>query len=283
MHAFYEGKRRFRTMRPRLDNKTLAITRDLSRNSEFIRLVKNYGGKPVSLPTIKLTPKDPKSIFQLVEMIQEKDYEYYVFMSLNAVEILFSLAEKINLRENILDELRKKKIISLGPSVRKSLEKNGIDTDLMPQNYSSHGLLSYLKSLDLGKETKILIPRSSASSSFMKDALSALGLKVDEFFLYTPETNGISDVWIDFSDLLEKGKVHSLIFTSPSSVKSFCQIMQDLLPKFRDYCAGIRALISIGPLTSEELLSKQLVSIEAKEHTVKGAFELALKIVTQNR
>lgn len=269
-------------MGPRLDDKILAITRDISRNSEFIRLVKSYGGIPFSLPTIKITPINPESMFELVDTIKQKNYDYYIFMSSIAVDILFSLAKKTNLSANLLGELRKKKVISLGPSVRKGLKKNGLHTFLIPKNYSSPDLLSYLESLDLRKGTKILIPRSSAASPFIYEALSTLGLMVDEFFLYTPETNNISEVWIEFSDLLVKGKIQSIIFTSPSSVKSFCHIMQDLLPKFREYCAGISALISIGPLTSEELLSKQLSSIEAKEHTVKGAFDLALKILQTN-
>jgi uroporphyrinogen-III synthase len=260
--------------------KTFAITRDIHHNSEFIQLVNEFGGIPFSLPTIRLIPRNPECIFQLLRIIKKIDYDYFIFMSPNAVDILLSLAEKTHKIDTVLSELGKKKIISLGPSVMKHLKLNGISTDIMPNRYSSEELLKHLKKMELKRGTKILIPRSSASSSFMKDSLSLLGLQVDEFFLYTPEVNRSRNVWTQFSHLLKKGKIHSLIFTSPSSVNSFCQIMRDILPDFMYYCERIQALVSMGPLTTNALRSRGFVSHESKEHTIEGAFKVAKEIVT---
>ncbi len=247
-----------------LENKVFAITRESNRNAEFIRLVKDFGGIPLSLSAIKLLAKSPKSIFRLVNKINERNYEYYIFMSSSAVAILLFLAERINKRDEILIELRNKKIIALGPSVKNYLELQGIRTYSMPNKFSSIDLSEHIKRLDLPRGTRILIPRSAAANSFMKDSLSSMGLLADEFFLYRPETADLDDLWLQFSSLLVEGKIHALIFTSPSSVASFCNIMRKILPEFAYHCAKIPALVSIGPLTTKELKLEGLLASEAE-------------------
>jgi uroporphyrinogen-III synthase len=263
-----------------LENKVFAITRNINRNAEFIRLVKDSGGIPMSLSAIKLVPKSPKSIFRLLNKITERNYEYYIFMSSSAVAVLLSLAEKINKKDEILTELRNKKIIALGPSVKNYLELQGIRTYLMPNKFSSMDLSEHIKRLDLPRGTRILIPRSAAANSFMKDSLYSMGLLADDFFLYHPQTADIDDLWIQFSSLLVERKVDALIFTSPSSVASFCNIMRKILPEFAYHCAKIPALVSIGPLTTKELKIEGLLPFEARVHTIAGSVKLAKNILT---
>ncbi|MGA9940671.1 MAG: uroporphyrinogen-III synthase [Nitrososphaeraceae archaeon] len=263
-----------------LENKVFAITRNPNHNAEFIRLVKDSGGIPLSLSAIKLVPKSPKSIFRLLNKINERNYEYYIFMSSNAVAVLLSLAEKINKTDEILIELRNKKIIALGPSVKNYLELKGIRTYSMPNKFSSIVLSEHIKRLDLPRGTRILIPRSAAANSFMKDSLSSMGLLADDFFLYRPQTADLDDLWIQFSSLLVERKVDALIFTSPSSVASFCNIMRKILPEFAYHCAKIPALVSIGPLTTKELKIEGFSPFEARVHTIAGSFKSAKKILT---
>lgn len=262
------------------ENKVFAITRNINRNAEFIRLVKDSGGIPLSLSAIKLVPKSPKSIFRLVNKITERNYEYYIFMSSSAVAVLLSLAEKINKMDEILIELRNKKIIALGPSVKNYLELQGIRTYSMPNKFSSMDLSEHIKRLDLPRGTRILIPRSAAANSFMKDSLSSMGLLADDFFLYRPQTADLDDLWVQFSSLLVERKIHALIFTSPSSVASFCNIMRKILPEFAYHCAKIPALVSIGPLTTNELKIEGFSPFEARVHTIAGSFKSAKKILT---
>ena len=118
------------------------------------------------------------------------------------------------------------------------------------------------------------------ANSFMKDSLSSMGLLADDFFLYRPETADLDDLWIQFSSLLVEGKIHALIFTSPSSVASFCNIMRKILPEFAYHCAKIPALVSIGPLTTKELKLEGLLAFEARVHTIAGSVKLAKKILT---
>jgi uroporphyrinogen-III synthase len=260
-------------------NKIFAITRDIGHSSEFTRLVKEFGGIPFLLPTIKLIPRNQECIFEFLRKMRKIEFDYVIFMSPNAVDILLSLADKAHEKQSVLDELKKKKIISLGPSVMNHLTGNGICTHKMPERYSSEGLLDLIKNAELKRGTKILIPRSSASSSFMYESLTLLGIQVDEFYLYSPEINRSGNMWGKFSLLLKNGKITSLIFTSPSSVKSFCEVMQETLPDFMYYCERIEALVSIGPLTTSELNSRGFSSHQAREYTIEGAFSMAKDIL----
>jgi uroporphyrinogen-III synthase len=266
-------------LRTLLRNKIFAITRDIEHSSEFTRLVKKFEGIPYLLPTIKLMPRNQSCIFELLRKMRTTEFDYIIFMSANAVDILLSLAEKTLEKESVLRELKKKRIISLGPSITNRLKANGIFTDIMPERYSSEGVLDLIKNMKLKRGTQILIPRSSASSSFMYESLTLLGLQVYEFYLYSLEINRSGTMWNEFSQLLKNGKINSLIFTSPSSVKSFCEIMQETLPSFMYYCERIEAIVSMGPLTTSELRSKGFSSHQAREHTLEGAFNVAKEIV----
>ena len=150
----------------------------------------------------------------------------------------------------------------------------------MPNKFSSIDLLEHIKRLDLPGGTRILLPRSAAANSFMKDSLSSMGLLADDFFLYRPQTADLNELWIQFSSLLVEGKIHALIFTSPSSVASFCNIMRKILPEFAYHCAKIPALVSIGPLTTNELKIEGFSPFEARVHTIAGSFKSAKKILT---
>ena len=131
-----------------LDNKILAITRKDCDAKEFSQLVSSEGGKTIALPTIDIIPKDPKVIEELLESMNAKNYDYCVFMSSQAVGVLFELASKINKTEQIIHTLNSRDIIAIGPKTRDSLINNRINVKLTPENYSSKGLFKLFSKMD---------------------------------------------------------------------------------------------------------------------------------------
>lgn len=264
-----------------LINKTLAITRSESNNSDFIRDVKQEGGIPISLPTIKIVPMDSKQFLEKFSQICSKHYHYYVFMSPNSVDVFFKLVKENNLTHLLEEQLAKCDVIAIGPSTRKKLESNNVPVKWQPDEYSTHGILKLLKKLQLKPGTQILIPRSGASNSFLKHELDSMSIILDEFYIYYPQAETSSQTWIEFSQLMRMNKVHAIIFTSPSAVRYFFSIMHKVLPEFRLYIKNI-VLISIGPNTTGELKSKEIVPVESKEHTIRGTVRLAKRIFSKN-
>jgi hypothetical protein len=56
--------------------------------------------------------------------------------------------------------------------------------------------------------------------------------------------------------------------------------MRKILPEYAYHCTKIPSLVSIGPLTTNELKIEGFSPFEARVHTIAGSFKLAKKILT---
>ena len=260
-----------------MNSKLLAITRKDPDAQEFSRLVGSQGGKTILLPTIDIMPSDPGVIEEFISIIRKGKHDYCAFMSSRAVEVLFDLAEKTNKVEEIILVLNSTIIVAIGPKTRSSLIGHGIDVKMMPEEYSSEGLVYLFSKMDndIVKGKRIIIPRSVKSKELVRKALSDLGMTVEELFLYDVKTSCTNTIWQDFFALLKQKKVDGIIFTSASTVESFFEIMLTLSYNTYSLLGNVKAIIAIGPATSEELRKRNIKPLEAKEHTIRGTFELA--------
>jgi uroporphyrinogen-III synthase len=262
----------------------LAITRKGPDAQEFSRLVVSEGGETILLPTIDVVPKDPEVISELIRIMREKKYDYCAFMSPRAVDVLFDLAERVDKVEEIIFALRSTIIVAVGPKTKSSLISHGIEVKMMPEEYSSKGLVYLFSKMDndIVKGKSIIIPRSEKSKEFIRKALSDLGMIVEELFLYDVKTSCTNNIiWEDFTALLKQKKVDAIIFTSASTVESFFEIMSALPYNAYSLLSSVKAIIAIGPATSEELRKRNIRPFEAKEHTIRGTFELAKIILSE--
>ncbi|HEX2014882.1 MAG TPA: uroporphyrinogen-III synthase [Nitrososphaera sp.] len=254
-----------------LKGKILAITRSEEESEEFSRLVKEEGGTPISLPTIQIIPKGRQVSRELLVRLRTKKHDYCAFMSPHAVRVLFDMSDI----EDVLGALRDTMVIAVGPKTRAALEGHGVKVGLMPEEFSSCGLVDMLSSMSPSSK-KIIIPRSEAADKYVASALETLGMEVEEFFLYTIKPSEVSPVWQEFYSLLRRHKVAGVVFTSASSVDSFFRILGGIAQD-RLVLDDLTSVISIGPLTSSALRGRSLEYHEARVHTVKGAFDLAIR------
>ena len=266
-----------------LNSKLLAITRKGPAAQEFSRLVISEGGEVISLPTIDIVPKGLEVIPEFISIMKEKKYDYCMFMSSQAVDVLFDLALKVNKVEEIILALSSTIIVAVGPKTKSSLISHGMEVKMMPEEYSSQGLVCLFSKMDNGivKGKKIIIPRSEKAKEFIRKTLSCLGMTVDEFFLYDVKTSCTNTIWDDFVALLKQKKVDAIIFTSASTVQSFFEIMCKLSHNTYSLLSNVKAIIAIGPATSEELRKRNIKAFESKEHTIRGTFELAKSILNE--
>jgi uroporphyrinogen-III synthase len=257
---------------PGLKNKTLAITRSECDAREFLQSVREQGGRAIALPAIEIVPQGPEVAEEFLDKLRKKKHYYCVFMSQQAINILFDLA-----RDKVAQALKSTTVIAVGPKTKQSLEEHGIKVGLVLEKFSSFGLVELMSEMKpAGK--KIIIPRSSAANDFAIEALIRLGMDVDEILLYTVRTRAVEPIWKEFCDLLLQKRVDAVIFTSASNVNSFFEIMgnvsQDELQ-----LNNLTKVISIGPLTSRALRDRSIGYFEAEEHTVRGALQIAKQIL----
>ena len=257
-----------------LDGKTIAITRSQDDAYEFIELSKQNKATPLPLPTIELVSKGEKIVDEFIESVQKYNPDYSVFMSSKAVKLLFDTARNIGKLEALQLSVANTIVMSVGPKTTISLEKEGINVNHQPTNtFSSVGVgEEFTKIHAVGK--KVIVPRSGASTPFLKELLNKIGINVLEIHLYDVCAFRDTTQWNDFRALFSQNKIDGVVFTSASSVRGFFEIMS------KDY--DVEALldhlqklsvVSIGPFTSDELKKNNVKNTVAQVHTVAGAFD----------
>jgi len=169
-------------------------------------------------------------------------------------------------------------VVAVGPKTRQALECEGIVVNEMPPTtYSSVGVGELFTMLNaVGR--RVIVPRSGASTPFLRELLSKIGLDVIEVYLYDVCTfAGSSDaaVWNNFRAAFASNDIDGIVLTSESSVRGCIDIMAS------DYNRAERLarlsgtiLPAIGPFTDIELKKAGMTdSIVSRVHTVPGAFE----------
>ncbi len=149
-----------------------------------------------------------------------------------------------------------------------------------PNTYSSVGVGEEFTTLHaVGK--KVIVPRSGASTPFLKELLNKIGIDVLEIHLYDVCAFRDTTQWNGFRELFSQNKVDGVVFTSASSVRGFFDIMS------KDYDTETLldnlvkiSVVSIGPFTADELKKFNVKNTVAKVHTVAGAFDAMKNTLT---
>ena len=256
-----------------LSGKTIAITRSTDDATEFISLAKKNNAIAVPLPTIELVSKGEKIVDEFLESMSKYNPDYSVFMSSKAVKLLFDTAKQLGKLEKLQLAVANTIVMSVGPKTSLTLESEGIKVNHQPTTYSSVGIGEEFTKLNaVGK--KVIVPRSGASTPFLKELLSKIGIDVLEIYLYDVCAFRDTSQWNEFRELFSQNKVDGVIFTSASSVRGFFEIMS------KDYANDLLldnltklSVVSIGPFTSDELKKFNVKNTIAEVHTVAGAFD----------
>jgi len=263
-----------------LDGKTIAITRSKDDATEFIALAEQNNATPIALPTIELVSKGEKIVSEFLESIETYNPDYSVFMSSKAVKLLFYTAKQAGKFEQLQLAVANTTVMSVGPKTTAALEKEGIKVNHQPTTYSSVGVGEEFTTIHaVGK--KVIIPRSSASTPFLKQLLNKIGIDVLEIHLYDVCAFRDTTQWNGFRELFSKNKVDGVVFTSASSVRGFFDIMS------KDYDSETLldnlvklSVVSIGPFTSDELKKFNVKNTVAEVHTIAGAFDAMKNTLT---
>jgi len=260
-----------------IEGKTIAITRSKDDAEEFIQLISKENAIPITLPTIELVSKGEKIVDEFLEAVQKENPDYSVFMSSKAVTLLFESAKKTSKFPSLQLAIANTIVIAVGPKTREALEIENIKVALMKERYSSVGVGEVFTKLNaIGK--KAIIPRSGASTPFLKNLLEKIGICVLELYLYDVCAFRDPTEWNEFRQLFSQNKIDGVIFTSVSSVRAFFEIMTNdfSLEQLVQLLLQTK-VIAIGPFTADELKKLNVQNIIANVHTVKGSVDAVLE------
>ena len=261
-----------------LDGKVIAITRDEESARDFINKIESKNGKAIALPTITLIPKNSDVIFKFLDLLKNKKHDYALFMSGNAVNIIFDIFDEAKKINAIVSTLNNIQVVAVGPHTKEALQKHSVTVAMMPKKYSSYGIIELFINEDV-KNKKIVIPRSSAATNYLAKSLADLGMIVDELQIYDvkPAKHG---KWHEFVQALVTGKIDCIVFTSASSVNSFFELT--ICYEKQEYLIEILNsinVVAIGPFTNNVLIEHGVDAVVADEHTLDGTLEVVVKLL----
>ena len=154
---------------PSLKGKTVALTRPTAQAEEAGKLILEKGGIPYYIPAIEIKGlSNPAPVKKFVAELQKGQVDFVILMSTNGVKYLFEASENLKLTSQLKTGLTKTFVIGVGPRTAQALIECGVRVDLVPQKYSSEGLIECLQNRDISGKT-IRIPRTSGATPTLTD------------------------------------------------------------------------------------------------------------------
>lgn len=251
-----------------MKGKTVALTRPYDQVIETGNLIKQYGGQPYFIPSIEIKPTCNLQVMKdFLFKLQNCQVDYVLFMSVNGIRYLFSCSETLELCSQLKLGLKNAVVIAVGPKTAQELKKYGIIVGLVPEEYSSDGIINCLTQNDLiGKS--VYVPRTSGASPNLAERLRTLGANVHELYVYNSVLPRYRDLDKQFLEDLKSGKIDAIIFGSSLSAKNLLEMLHVFVPreKLLQLLNEKLIIVSIGPVTAETL-SKLGLDVDVMPNT----------------
>lgn len=215
-----------------LPGKTILITRASSQSDKLRDGLKAAGARVVECPAIEIVPLEDWSDVDLA-VSNLHTYDWVIFTSANAVEHFMPRVQKAGVSCRV-------PIAVVGTSTAKSLNKWSLAPSLVPDSFRAEGLLDAFP-IDL-PGLRILFPRAEVAREVLPDELRRRGATVDVIPVYrtTKSSTGLLDV----AAILSQQRVDAVVFTSPSAVRYFSDVLaEDLISTL-----GAIPIAAIGPV-----------------------------------
>src|SRR5215211_5409829 len=142
--------------------KRILITRARAQADEFADKLRTAGFEPVYFPVIEIKPVENNIALERA-LSKLGCYEWVVFTSVNAVEIVFDRYSPLLLAEGV-----EVKFAAIGPKTADALKAHGITPDFVPEEYVAEAILPGLGDL-LAKW--VLLPRAEIARKDLPESI----------------------------------------------------------------------------------------------------------------
>lgn len=253
-----------------LFGRRVLVTRARSQASELAERIDDLGGEPYEFPVIDLRqPTDPTTLEKLDQALTRiEKYDWIIFTSGNGVEYFFLRMKQLGID---IRRMANARIAAVGPKTEEALLNRGLLTAVVPASYQAEGLLqSVLPELRQGQE--VLLPRADLARDFLPNQLLQLGLNVTCVDVYNNVvySEGIEDL----IDLIRRGEIHIVTFTSSSTVNNVCRLLEEHSGGKAVELLAAAKIACIGPVTAETIVSWGLhIDYMAEEATIESLIE----------
>jgi len=263
-----------------LKGKIIALTRPTGQAEEAGILIKAKGGIPYYIPAIDIKPlNNPKPLSRFITELQTGTVDYVILMSTNGVKYLFEAAQNINQTNALLQGLKQTFVIGVGPRTAQELETYGVRVDLVPEKYSSEGLLEVLTAKDIVGKV-IRIPRTTSAAPTLNNQLTAMGADVQEIHVYESGLPIDENLKNKFYEDLSGGRIDAILFGSGLSAKNIFKMLTEKTPieQLQKLITEKITIVAIGPTTAQALKELNInVDVVPKDYLFEEALNALAK------
>jgi uroporphyrinogen III methyltransferase/synthase len=253
-----------------LFGKRILVTRARAQASGFLKGLVQLGAKCVEFPTIEVVP--PESWDALDMAIESLEtYHWLLFTSVNGAD--YFLKRLDSLGKDVRD-LKGLKIGAIGPKTAEVWHRMGIKPDLMPGEYRAEAVVECFKKYGI-KGKRILLPRATRARELLPQELKKMGAEVDVVPAYQTITPDQDTGQV--RDMLQKGAIDMVTFTSSSTVINFVDMFEADGQKLLTWMSQV-PVACIGPITARTAQEKGFaVNVIPPEYTIEALTESILQ------
>ncbi|MBL0712058.1 MAG: uroporphyrinogen-III synthase, partial [Desulfosarcina sp.] len=227
-----------------LFGKRNVVTPAREQGTGFLKKLSSLGAECIQFPTIEIIPPDSWEPLDAA-ILNLESYQWLLFTSVNGVKYFL---QRLRFSGKDIRDLKGIKIGAIGPKTADQWRQLGIIPDLIPDEYRAEAVVEAFKKWDT-QGVRILIPRAAKAREILPDQLRKMGARVDVVDAYktvspTGDTAGIRD-------MLEKGTLHMVTFTSSSTVTNFVNMFGSEKERLTDVWMKRVKVACIGPITAD--------------------------------
>lgn len=251
---------------------TVAIMRPVRYEQESIQICQRAGFDVISSPMIEILDKRDGYFDGFVSRVLAKESDIVIFTSANGID---RTLDKVPDRGAFIAALNRLTTIAIGPRTREAALEQGIEVSLMPESYSSEGLVEAIRN-DV-QEKVVDIARSSHGAPILVEGLKAAGSNVFETQVYEIASPARGRPQEKLIQAILDGTVDAVVFTSSMMVRNFLEMASQM--GYKDEVIGTLngediIVAAIGHPTSKTLnIYKIHVTIVSHEYTFKALID----------
>ena len=224
-----------------LDGARVVVTRPRRQAGELAAALSARGAHAILLPTIRIeAAADTSALDEGLQEAGRGAFDWLVFTSANAVEVCARRMSELGLRNGWLGSID---VAVIGGATAAAAAAAGFSVRLVSEIPTAEGLGEALTRIaTMGQ--RVLFPRSAIGRDTLPRELQRAGIEVVSVDAYA--TASETDVDGDALELVRRGELDLLTFSSPSSVRGLIELLE------KDAAAVLHVpAVCSGPATAE--------------------------------
>jgi uroporphyrinogen-III synthase len=229
----------------------LAVLRPADRLEEAVDAARAMGFEPVAASPLAIEVNDGPAVDELVAELRAGRVDDVVMTSSTAVDSLVIMLRSRG--EEAAALLAPCTLVAIGPATAAAMRSAGLAADLLPDEYTSAGLVSLLSRRGAcGRRVALL--RSDHGDEVLSVGLEEAGAEVTEIAVYRLVPRLEDGALLALAEEALAGRIDAFAFTSALTASTFVAAASRLAPREEVIAMlNARAVSAIGPPTRKRL------------------------------